>query len=581
MAPKFFQIGFNKCGTTFIAQLFEMNNIPAVHWLEGELAEDIAYSKLTGRKPLQKWADSVTAFTDMESVRFMNMPIIEAFKEYEYLDSHFPGSVFLLNTRNVEDWIISRYMHRGGGYARACAQILGVSVGDLADIWKEDWKRHLRACRAYFGSRPEFIQINIDDAAPADYYEALSPWFDLKHCPEPIGKRVRKKREAYLPRLGEMLTAPEPADMVSESARKDVAARLSAFCAPASISHAAGGFSPRLRMPVCFDVESGEIHAPDSGLLPIIRDDDGRYHADPAVPALRPTAAAVNDIAQVADHGEYWLDMRLNCLAGAVKGHAAAAPILAPSRRAGVENVFLWPMPWLHRLGSGGLPGIVPRKEKPFENKLDHAVWAGDLTGYARGEEGPDLSRPVSGAIDRLVGSQYDSPRFRAGKSDLADSARLGFIESCAGSELVDIIFNPRGRVRKALERTELDQFQAIGKEHGSPFDYRYIVSLGGVPGSDEFLLHANSHSVVLKEEDGWELYHSGVFRPWEHYIPLDWGAADLEEKLDWARHHPDECKKMSRAARDLCMILADPAGRRMQLSMILSEYRAATGQGE
>ena len=76
----------------------------AVHWAEGALAEDIAWSKLTGVKPLQPWADTV-AFTDMESVRFLNMPIIEAFKDFALLDAHYPGAVFMLNTRRVEDWI--------------------------------------------------------------------------------------------------------------------------------------------------------------------------------------------------------------------------------------------------------------------------------------------------------------------------------------------------------------------------------------------------------------------------------------------------------------------------------------------
>lgn len=111
MPPKFFQIGFNKCGTTFIARLFDLNRIPAAHWLEGALADDIAYAKLSGTRPLARWADDITAFTDMESVRFLNMPVIEAFKDYALLDAHYPGSVFLLNTRRVEDWIASRYPH--------------------------------------------------------------------------------------------------------------------------------------------------------------------------------------------------------------------------------------------------------------------------------------------------------------------------------------------------------------------------------------------------------------------------------------------------------------------------------------
>ena len=93
MARKFFQIGFNKCGTTFIARLFGMNGYPTVHWAEGALAEDIAWSKLTGVKPLQPWADTV-GFTDMESVRYLNMPIVEAFKEFRFLDESWPVRSF-------------------------------------------------------------------------------------------------------------------------------------------------------------------------------------------------------------------------------------------------------------------------------------------------------------------------------------------------------------------------------------------------------------------------------------------------------------------------------------------------------
>lgn len=579
MAPKFFQIGFNKCGTTFIARLFEMNDIPVVHWLEGDLAEDIAYSKLTGRPPLQKWADNITAFTDMESVRFLNMPIVEAFKEYEYLDAHFPGSVFLLNTRNMEDWIISRYMHRGGGYARACAQLLGVSVGDLADIWKEDWYRHLRECRTYFDGRPEFIEINIDEAEPEDYRKALSPWFDLKRLPRAVGEKVRKKREAYLPRLAEMLTATDVTDAVSDTERKTLAAALSEYCTPAEVRPDSTDFASGARMPVHFNAASGELRSRGSELLPIKRGANGRYYADPAFPALRPIASAVNDIAEVMDHGEYWLDMRPDCLAGSETGNDIPWPILAPSRRTGAANVFLWPMPWLHRLGTDGLPGVPLRKEKPFENKIDRAVWRGDIAGYARGAEGPDLSRPLPKAIQSIMATGEGSPRFEEGLNDLSDNSRLDFIMSYGRSEDIDIVFEPNGRTRKALRKTGMSPFLSLGNDGGSPFDYRYIVSLGGSPSADDFLRLANSESVVLKEEDGWEMYHSGAFHPWEHYIPLAWGAPDLRDKLDWARRNPEECRKISHAARNACLLLADPLGRNMQLTAILDAYRAATGQ--
>ncbi|RNF34640.1 glycosyl transferase family 90 [Paracoccus methylarcula] len=579
MPRKFFQIGFNKCGTTFIARLFDMNNIPAVHWLEGDLAEDIAYSKLVGRPPLQRWAADTVAFTDMESVRYLNMPVVEAFREYAFLDQSFPGSVFLLNTRRVEDWIISRYMHRGGSYARAYAQILGVSVGDLADIWKEDWDAHLSGCRAYFGSRPEFIEIDIDEATPEDYRAALSPWFDLPHCPTLPGKKVRQKRASYLPKLERMLTTSDPGAAIPEKRREAVAKELARFARPARLGFESVGFRACSGLLVRFDAAKGEIRDRDNQLLPIRRGAGGRYHADPAFSEIRPVISTVNDIAEVTDDGVYHLDMRRACLAGSTDEKAVAHPIIAPSRRSGAENVFLWPMPWQHRLGSDGLPGMPLRKEAPFAEKLDRAIWRGGLSGYALGEDGPDLARPVRDAIEAVLGARDNSSSYINGLISLRDSSRIAFVAAHADSADVDARFTPDAHSEKALRKAGLDSLVTSKADDDFLFSHRYIIALGGSAGTEDFLVAANSQSVVLKEEDGWKLFHSSLFRPWEHYVPLQWAAADLEEKLDWARSNPDACQAMSDAARKLCEALADPAGRRMHLERVLSDYRSAMGQ--
>lgn len=581
MPRKFFQIGFNKCGTTFIAQLFDMNNIPAVHWLEGDLAEDIAYSKLVGRPPLQKWADDTVAFTDMESVRYLNMPVVEAFKEYAYLDQSFPGSVFLLNTRRVEDWIISRYMHRGGSYARAYAQVLGVSVRDLADIWKEEWDAHLAGCRAYFAARPEFIEIDIDEATPEDYRTALSPWFDLPHCPALPGKKVKRKRESYLPKLEAMLTAPDPGTAIPKERRQAIAEQLARFACPARLRLEPVGFRACSGQLARFDAAKGEIRDRDGKLLPIRRGAGGRYHADPAHPGIRAMISTVNDIAEVADRGIYHLDMRRVCLAGSTEEQGIAQPIITPSRRNGAENVFLWPMPWLHRLGSDGLPGMPLRHEVTFAEKTDRTIWRGRLSGYAPGPDGPDLTRPVSDAIEAVLRAQEDSSQYINGMRDLQASSRVAFVAAHADSLNVDAGLRPDKRAEKALHKAGLASLISPKTDDEFLFSHRYVIALGGNAGTEDFLVAANSQSVVLKEEDGWELFHSELFQPWKHYIPLQWGAADLEEKLDWARGNPDTCRAMSDAARKLCEELADPAGRRMHLQQVLKDYRRATGQGE
>ena len=332
MPPKFFQIGFNKCGTTFIARLFDMNGIPAAHWLEGALAEDIAFARLTGTRPLARWADTV-AFTDMESVRFLNMPIIEAFRDFAFLDAHYPGAVFLLNTRRIDDWIASRYLHRGGAYARSIAAQRGVALADLADIWTADWHAHIAACRAHFGARPEFIQIDIDEAAPEDYRRALSPWFDLPRVPDLPGKGVRQARQQNLPRVQRMRDEPRLGTGIDPARRERLASRLARLAAPRQMRQQGNVHRPPNGEALCLDLESGTLRDASGTAMPLVRGPDGMFHLAAQRPGLLRVAPVANDIAAVTSRGIYWLDMRPASFAGSGPEDPADGPLIASLRR--------------------------------------------------------------------------------------------------------------------------------------------------------------------------------------------------------------------------------------------------------
>lgn len=529
-----------------------MNGIPTVHWEENRLAEDIAFSKLTGRAPLQRWSH-VTAFTDMEAVRYINLPIVEAFREFAFLDRSFPGSVFLLNTRRVEDWIASRYCHSGGRYARACAQHHGVGLPDLADLWKADWDAHLAAVQAHFSGRPELVEIDIDEAGPDDYRKALSPYFELPECPDLPGKGVRLKRANYLPALQRMLDAPPAA--LPDPERDRIARQLADFARPAETQIRSGGFAGCSGQFASFDAATGRVVARGGKPLPIASDAQRRFHLDPAELRWMNVAAAVNDIAGVTKEGVYHLDMGPACLAGAVEKSRIARPVLAPSRRAGAENVFLWPAPRAHGLANDVFLGDPDRADPPFQAKQDRAIWRGTLTGYGQRKDGPDLDRPAE-----------RHPR---------ESNRLGFVQAHAGTPDVDAAFLP-GQM-PALKQLGLGRLAAGQEEADHLLSHRYLICLGGTGGCEDLAFLANSRSVVLKEEDGWESFHSGLFQPWQHYIPLTYGAGDLAERLTWARANPADCQRMSENARAVCAALADPALRRQHLALVLADYRAAT----
>ncbi|MBM3604378.1 MAG: hypothetical protein FJX25_06370 [Alphaproteobacteria bacterium] len=485
MQPKFFQIGFNKCGTTFIAQLFDMNGIPAAHWLEGALAEDIAYARLTGRKPLERWAERTVAFTDMESVRFLNMPVIEAFKEYAFLDQHYPGSVFLLNTRRLEDWIASRYLHRGGAYARSYAANLGVPLGDLADIWAADWQAHLKGCRAHFGNRREFIQIDIDAAGPDDYRDALAPWFDLPLCPPMPGASVRKARQGNLPRVMQMIETPPPGVDIPADRRERLADRLARLAAPAQRRQKGRVDDPPTAEALCLDVARGQLRGGDGAVMPMTRGPGGRFYLEAQRPGLLRVAAVANDIAAVTDHGCYWLDMRPACFAGSDSDSPAAGPLIATLRRVGARNVFLWPAPWLHRIGNDGFPGAPVGDDPAFGVRADLAVWRGRLSGFVPDPDGPAEGDTAEAALAAL--SQM--PAAEAPASDaarlLSRTARWQFLQHHAGAEGLDLALLPDDRAARALGRAGL---QAPVPVRAAAPAARHVICLGGTAGDEDFL---------------------------------------------------------------------------------------------
>ena len=556
MQPKFFQIGFNKCGTTFIARLFDMNGIPAAHWLEGALAEDIAYAKLTGARPLARWADRVTAFTDMESARFLNMPIIEAFKDYALLDAHYPGSVFMLNTRRVEDWIASRYLHRGGAYARSYAAWRGVALGDLADIWAEEWDRHLTGARQHFAGRPELIEIDIDEATPEDYRRALSPWFDLPRIPDLPGAGVRQARQQNLPRVAQMLETPPPGAGYSPPSRQRLARRLAALAAPARLSLTRAPRAPHDQA-VCLDLDRAELRGADGALLPLRRGPDG-FYLDAQRPGLLRVAPVANDIAQVATGGCYWLDMRASG-----PDRPAEAPLLACLRPRGAANVYLWPAPWLHRIGNDGFPGAPLPRRPALADRPDLAVWRGKLSG-----RGPD-GRSAEQVLNALAGG-HAGPRALRALTGLS-RWRLASLDLPG----LDAAILHDARLEQALSHAPLTPPRLASDQPSG----RYAISRGSSEGDSDLLPLLQDEAVVLAEDDGTESFVTGLFRPWRHVIPLEHGAADLPEKLAWARAHPDACAQIATRARRLAARLADPAARRLHLARVLEAYRAATGQ--
>ena len=83
MNKKIFVIGFNKTATSSFHALFNLLGINSVH-------TDV---------PIMEIIDDYDAFTDGYHLKFTDY-----FNKY-------PDSLFILNTRPIKNWLVSRYKH--------------------------------------------------------------------------------------------------------------------------------------------------------------------------------------------------------------------------------------------------------------------------------------------------------------------------------------------------------------------------------------------------------------------------------------------------------------------------------------
>lgn len=68
------------------------------------------------------------------------------YRYFRELDQQYPRSLFILNVRNIEDWIASRAMHPGNCFDRW----IGIWP-DVRWLWALEWYLHMAGVLSYFG----------------------------------------------------------------------------------------------------------------------------------------------------------------------------------------------------------------------------------------------------------------------------------------------------------------------------------------------------------------------------------------------------------------------------------------------
>lgn len=565
-----FQIGFNRCGTKFLTEIFRRNGYEAMHWKRGRLAEDIIHSKHIGCKPLQEWKLAVF-FGDMECCHRFEKPLLEAFKEFEFLHASFPNAYFILNLRDPVDWIASRCAHHGGRYIDFHAHHRNAQISDLPNIWMDDWHRHTRAVRRYFTDSPNFIEFNIDTDAPEKLAEFLADDYHISKFPAP-NRSVAAQRKVNGTDALERVRSKSKVAGKQTSFESALIAQM--------VEHSLG--------------VKEQVHPPSeiefSGLFghwdgdKVVRKKNGRQwdmvrcgleHGDAFL--TKETRAKIgrlqgtlNECLRLGRSCELAIDMQDARKFGWSGEPKPDRQILTYNRRPGARNLVLWPLPGYHDIGQVTYATTETPDELEFDQKRDAVGWRGNLSGRSGFHAGHKYGRPSHQILGDLISPLIDRQDEDKLTQELYGLPRFEFMMRHNLLPDFDLAFTLPNKFSGLDHPEKLGVFCGRREPVSWFYQFKYLVCLSGFDTGSNFFVAANSNSVVLKEEDGWELFYTSLFRPWEHYIPINVGGDDMQEKLDWARAHPVECKEMSKASRQICSMLANPSLRKEFLNCVL-----------
>ncbi|TMS06951.1 KDEL motif-containing protein 1 [Larimichthys crocea] len=81
-------------------------------------------------------------------------------------------------------------------------------------------------------------------------------------------------------------------------------------------------------------------------------------------------------------------------------------------------------------------------------------------------------------------------------------------------------------------------------------FKYKYQINIDGTVAAYRLPYLLAGDSVVLKQDSSYYEHFYNELRPWEHYIPIRADLGDLLEKIQWARDHDEEVKKIALAGQ-------------------------------
>jgi len=168
-----FGVGVNKSGTTSIAQAVEILGYPALHYRAPGLEPRNVNPAI--RRAVEEGVHPFTYVPKLGEYRALfDLHAVE--ENFAALDAAFPGSRFILHTRDLDSWLDSRERHVQANIARGSKYTGGWLTIDR-DGWTARWHAQHQSVREYFRDRPDDL-LEFDLNA-GDGWERLAPFLGM------------------------------------------------------------------------------------------------------------------------------------------------------------------------------------------------------------------------------------------------------------------------------------------------------------------------------------------------------------------------------------------------------------------
>ena len=170
---KVFCIGLNKTGTISLHHALTALGLTSLHW-GGQASRRAVERAIREGKPLLEYLGDYDAYSDIQRLSV----------SFDVLDRQYPGSKFILTTRDVGGWIDSRRRHVERNRERkARGEYEGTFLEIEPDRWRQQFLDHHARVEEYFRDRDDLLVMRITQG---DGYELLCPFLGVRPVASPF-----------------------------------------------------------------------------------------------------------------------------------------------------------------------------------------------------------------------------------------------------------------------------------------------------------------------------------------------------------------------------------------------------------